>query len=146
MVAATHQYDTTLVWTDKRSGKLEASGLPTLAVSSPLEFGGEAGKWTPEHLFVASAHVCLMATFLAIAELSKLGVKGWSSSATGKLEKQEGQGWIFTAIDVDARIQVARGADLERAARLVEKAERNCLVSKSMKTPAKLRAHITEGP
>lgn len=146
MEPATHQYQTELVWTDKRSGKLEASSLPTLAVSSPLEFGGEAGKWTPEHLFVASAHVCLMATFLAVAELSKLEVRGWSSSATGKLEKAEGQGWIFSAIDVNAQIQVARGSDLERATRLVEKTERNCLVSKSMKTPVKLRAHITEGP
>jgi peroxiredoxin-like protein len=138
-----HRYETALNWTGRRSGKLEAPGLPTLPSGSPPEFGGQAGEWTPEHFFVASANVCLMATFLAIAELSKVEVKDWSSSASGTVEKIEGQGWMFTAIDIEARVKVAKGSDVERAQRLVEKAERNCLVSKSMKTPVRVRAQVT---
>src|SRR5581483_8695907 len=48
----------------RRLGQVHANGLPAVTFSTPPEFKGEAGFWTPEHLFVASAEACLMATFL----------------------------------------------------------------------------------
>jgi peroxiredoxin-like protein len=138
-----HEYQTSVEWGGKRQGKVESPGLSTLTSGSPPEFGGEPGMWTPEHLFVAAANTCLMTTFLAIADLSKMEVAGWASSAKGKLEKLDGQGWIFTDIAIEARVKIARAADVDRARRLVEKAEQNCLISKSMKAPVHVRATIT---
>ena len=86
MDLTSYHYQTQIVWGKRRRGELKAEGLPGLAVSTPPEFQGEAGFWTPEHLFVASAEACLMATFIGIAEKSRLAVAGYRSSARGQLK------------------------------------------------------------
>ena len=83
-----------------------------------------------------------MLTFLAIAGMSKLEVAGWSSSARGKVEKVEGQGFVFTRLDISAEVQVRQESDVGKAERILQKAEKNCLVTKSMKTPVELRYKI----
>lgn len=84
-----------------------------------------------------------MLTFLAIAELSKLDVASWSSSARGKVEKVEGGGFEFTGVEIDAEVKVKKSADLEKAERIGKKAERHCLVTNSLKTPVELNYKIT---
>jgi peroxiredoxin-like protein len=137
-----HEYETSMVWSEGRKGKVEAPGLPPLDFASPPEFGGPGGTWTPEHAFVTAATSCILLTFVAIAEFSKLAFKGVSASAKGKLEKVEGEGLRFTSIDVALRVEVGSEADIARAERLVQKAEASCLVSKSLKTPVRVKAEI----
>jgi peroxiredoxin-like protein len=137
-----HRFETSVSWTGAREGKLEAEGLPSLDVASPPEFSGTAGRWTPEHFFVASAEVCVMLTFIAIADFSKLTVKGYRSSSGGVLEKVEGKGYRFTRIEIQAHVEVEKEADVERAQRLLDKAEASCLVSNSMETPVSVTAEI----
>ncbi len=127
-------YDTSIVWREKRRGEASSPGLPPLSFSTPPEFSGEAGFWSPEHLYVLSAETCLMATFVAIAEISKLAVRAYSSSAKGKLEWVEGEGLKFTEIELRPLVEVEKEADRERALRLMEKAEKNCLIGRSMNT------------
>jgi len=109
-----------------------APGLPDLEVSVPPEFKGEAGRWTPEHLFVAAAEICLMATFVGIAENSKLTVAGYQSSARGRLEKVEDGGLRFTEIAIAVVITLESLDDLGRAERVLAKAEKGCLIANSM--------------
>jgi len=137
-----HEYETSMVWSEGRTGKVEAPGLPPLDFASPPEFGGPGGTWTPEHAFVTAATSCILLTFVAIAEFSKLQFRSLSASATGKLEKVEGEGLRFTSVEVTLRIEVGSEADIARAERLAQKAEASCLVSKSMKTPVKVKAEI----
>ena len=137
-----HEYETSMVWSEGRKGKVEAPGLPPLDFASPPEFGGPGGTWTPEHAFVTAATSCIVLTFVAIAEFSKLGFRSLSASAKGKLEKVEGEGLRFTSIDVALRLEVGSEADIARAERLVQKAEASCLVSKSLKTPVRVTAEI----
>ncbi|HLE68494.1 MAG TPA: OsmC family protein [Vicinamibacteria bacterium] len=137
-----HEYETSMVWSEGRTGKVEAPGLPPLDFASPPEFGGPGGTWTPEHAFVTAATSCILLTFVAIAEFSKLQFRSLSASATGKLEKVEGEGLRFTSVEVTLRIEVGSEADIARAERLAQKAEASCLVSKSLKTPVKVKAEI----
>lgn len=137
----THEYETSMEWTGGRGGKVEAPGLPALEVASPPEFGGEPGRWTPEHFFVASTSACVLLTFLAIAAFSKLAIRKASSSGKGRLEKVEG-GLRFTAVDVTLSVEVETGADVERAERLAQKAEKSCLVTRSLDTPVRVTAKI----
>lgn len=130
----THFYDTCLVWEEKRRGTAFSPGLPSVRFATPPEFKGEAGFWSPETLFVMAAETCLMATFVAIAEISKVPVRGYSSSARGKLEWTEGEGYRFTHIEVRPVIELENEADRERALRALEKAEKNCLIARSMTT------------
>lgn len=140
-----HQFETSTQWKASKEGTISAPELPDLDVASPPVFGGREGTWTPEHLFVAAAEVCLMTTFLAIAELSKLAVRGYRSRARGTLEKVEGEGLQFTSILVFPNIELENEKDAARAKRNLEKAEAHCLISKSMKTPVRIEASI-QGP
>jgi peroxiredoxin-like protein len=138
-----HEYETSMEWSAGRQGSASAPGLPTLSVGSPAEFGGPGGCWTPEHFFVASANMCVLLTFVAIADFGKLALRSASSSAKGKLEKVEGKGLRFTEIEVRLRVEVEKEADVARAERLVQKAEASCLVSNSMSTPVRVSAEIS---
>lgn len=135
-------YETEVEWTRERRGDLRAPGLPTLEVGAPPEFKGHAGIWSPEHLYVASANACFMNTFLAIAELSKLEFVSITCSAKGKLEKEEGRGYRITEIMLKPKLVLHHDRDRERAARILEKAEKNCLISNSINTVVRLELEI----
>lgn len=137
-----HSYETTVSWTGHDEGQIEAAGLPALATARPPELGGPGGKWSPEHLFISSANVCVMLVFLAMARSSKLEVGGWRSTAKGTTEKIEGQERTFTGIDIEAELEVPNPSEVERAHRLAEKAKENCLISRSMRTPVRLELKV----
>ena len=142
-----HFYHTEIEWTGERKGYVRALGLPTLTVATPPEFQGHEGLWTPEHFFVAAVNACLMTTFLAIAELSKLRFIAFRSQAQGKLEKLDGQGFQITEILLRPHLIIAEERDRDRAERILEKAERHCLISNSIKARVKMESEIsvTEG-
>ena len=94
-------------------------------------------------MFVSSANACVLLTFLAMARISRLEVARWRSNAKGTVERQEGQGWLFTGINIEVELTVSKSSDVERAERLVHKAEQNCLISQSMKTPVKLETKVS---
>ncbi len=121
---------------------MRAPGLLTLEVATPPEFKGHAGIWSPEHLYVASVNACFMSTFLAIAELSKLEFVSFTCQAEGKLEKEEGRGYRMTEITLKPTLTVGYDHDRERATRILEKAEKNCLISNSINTAVRLEPEI----
>src|ERR1700675_3636944 len=135
-------YSTEVEWTGERGGDLRAPVLPNLQVDAPPEFKGHGGVWTPEHLFVASVNSCFMTTFLAIAENSKLDFVSFKADATGKLEKLDGQGFMMTEIVLHPRLVISNARDAERASRILAKAERNCLISNSVKTTILLEPEV----
>lgn len=135
-------YETEVEWKGERKGDLRSGSLPGLAVAAPPEFQGHEGLWSPEHLYVASVNVCFMTTFLAIAQNSKLEVASFCASAQGKLEKVEGVGLQIAEIILRPRVVVRSPTDLERTRRILEKAEKACLVSNSIKTAVKLEPEI----
>jgi len=91
---------------------------------------------------VASVNACFMTTFLAIAENSKLKFVSFSADAKGKLEKLEGQGFIMTEVVLRPKLLISHARDAERAGRILEKAEKHCLISNSIKTETKLEPEI----
>lgn len=135
-------YETEVGWMGKRHGYLQGPGLPILEVAAPPEFQGQEHTWTPEHLLVASVNSCFMATFVAIAEYSKLELLGFSSSAVGKLEKAEGPGYSISEITIKPKLIIKHEQDTERAERLLEKAEKACFVTNSIKGTVKLEPEI----
>lgn len=127
-----YTYEVKLEWKGRRTGELTANGLPPLVVSAPPEFSGEAGKWTPEHLLISASASCLMATFLAIAEMSHLEVSAFRMKSVAKLEKVPGEGYQFTELKLQPEIGVAE-EDFEKAQKVLGKAEKNCFVNKSLR-------------
>lgn len=117
-------------------------GLPTIEVAPPPEFGGPAGVWSPEHLFVASISVCLMTTFRAIAEASRLEVLEYSDSPSGHLQRGDDRLYQFDIVTLRPRVVVANAADVAKALRLLDKAEHVCLVSRSITSEIRLEPNV----
>ena len=136
-------YQTEVEWTGDRHGDLRSPVLPELRVDAPPEFKGHDGVWTPEHLFVAAVNSCFMTTFLAIAENSKLEFVSFSAGAKGKLEKLDGQGFIMTEVVLRPKLLISHARDAERASRILEKAEKHCLIANSIKTETKLQSEVS---
>lgn len=125
-------YETNVKWVEGKAGVIAGPGVPPVSFGAPAEFGGKGQTWTPEHFYLAAAEACLMNTFLSVAEASGLAIESYESGARAKLEWLEGSGFRMTQIEITPKIRVAAEAGVEKAARLIQKAEKLCLVSRSM--------------
>ncbi len=97
--------------------------------------------WSPEHLYIASVNVCLMTTFAAVAENSKLEIESYSCEGTGKLEKVDGD-FMISEIELKPVIKIKFEKDKELAERIIHKSENICLISNSIKTKIILSPQI----
>ncbi len=125
------RYQNEVRWRSDRRGKTCSSGKPDLEISSPPEFKGEAGFWTPEDLFVASVSSCIMMTFVAYAKHKALEFVTYESEAEGLLENVDGK-YRFTEIVLHPHVSVKSSEDLERAREILDHAHKSCFVSNSI--------------
>ena len=123
---------------------LESQRLQTLSSAPPAQFGGPGDQWSPETLLVAASADCLILTFRAIARASKLTWVRVDCDAEGVLDRVDGV-TRFTQIRLNARLVLPPGGDVERARRLLEKAEKTCLITCSLKAESVLTADVTTG-
>lgn len=138
----THYYKTNVTWKDGRLGLLSSDGFPSINVATPPEFEkGIPNTWSPEHLYVSSAVICLMTTFLAIAENSKLEFISFECEGTGKLEKVDGK-FMISEIELNPIVKISDGSKEDRTLRIIEKSEQHCLISNSMKSKIILKPKV----
>ncbi len=85
-------YTTAYRWTGTGDvGEEQVAGNEPIRVSGPMV----SGNFDPEHLFVATAEVCLANTFFFFASNSRLDVAAYRSSTEGTLEKAPEGGFRF---------------------------------------------------
>lgn len=138
----THYYTVNIRWDHDRKGimcspdigKPHLQQTSCIEIATPPEFPkGIPGIWSPEHLFTASVSSCLMTTFLAIAENSKLSFSSFSCKSKGKLEKIDGR-FSMSEIILEPHVTIADEKDREKAGRIIKKSEEACLISNSIKS------------
>jgi peroxiredoxin-like protein len=139
----THTYQINLDWQNDRQGLLSAEDLQQkLDVATPPPFPkGVEGVWSPEHLFTAAVSSCLMTTFLAIAENSKLEFESFSCEANGILGQEDGK-YKMTEIVLRPQLLIKREDDRARAERILQKAEAACLITNSITSKVSMQAEI----
>ena len=130
-----HQYTVNLE--DRR---LTAPPRAPIAVGAPPQFGGSDEMWSPEELLVGAALECLWTTFEAYARHDQLEVAGWRGTGSGVLDKGP-TGPVFTSITLAVEMTVA-AADLERARRILDTAEKHCIISNALRVAVTLQADI----
>jgi uncharacterized OsmC-like protein len=80
-------------------------------------------------------------SFRVIAVASKFPWHHLEARTKGTLDRIEGR-MRFTRFETHAKLHVATGTDLERAKRLLEKAENTCLVANSLNSERHLTVEI----
>jgi len=124
-------YKTSTSWTEGKTGLLASDGKPTMKISSPPEFRGEAGNWTPEDMFVGAVEVCHMSTFLTFAAKKQLPIVSYRSHANGVLEFVDGD-YRFTRIVIFPTIVVSGSAVEAEVHATLREAHSHCLVTNSI--------------
>ncbi|HMS64361.1 MAG TPA: OsmC family protein [Ignavibacteria bacterium] len=137
-----HYYNVEVLWNHERKGVMcspelnisNGSNDGCIEVATPPEFPkGIPGIWSPEHLFTAAVSSCLMTTFLAIAENSKLEFTGFSCNSKGKLDQVDGK-FQMTEVILEPTVTIVNEKDREKAERILIKSEAACLITNSIKS------------
>jgi len=136
-----HRYTATALARTEGEVTLESERLTALASAPPAEFGGPGDRWSPETLLVAALADCFVLGFRAIARASKLDWLSLRCEVEGTLDRVE-HVTQFTGFSVRASLQVPAGTDPDRARGLLEKAEKICLISNSLKAQPHLEAKV----
>ena len=136
-----HRYTVTASARTDGEVTLDSKGLASLASAAPAEFGGPGDRWSPETLLVGALADCFTLGFRAIAHASKLEWVSLRCQVVGTLERVE-RVTQFTGFIVRVSLQVPPGTNEERARGLLEKAEKTCLISNSLKASSQLEASV----
>jgi len=125
------------------TGSVEVSspGLKGIESAGPPEFGGPGDLWSPETLLVAAVADCFVLGFRAIARAAKLDWVRLSCDVVGDLDRID-RALQFTEFQIRARLEIPEDTSEDKAMRLLEKAEKTCLISHSMKAGTKLEAEV----
>lgn len=121
--------------------ELRSARLPILSTASPAEFGGPGDRWSPETLLVGSIADCYVLTFRAVATASGVAWTSLECEVRGTLDRVE-RTPQFSAVVIHAHLIVPDGANEGLARRALEKAERACLITNSLKASVQLEATV----
>jgi organic hydroperoxide reductase OsmC/OhrA len=144
MTPLPHRYSVTATGSYDGEVALETPQVAALRSASPAEFGGPGNRWSPETLLVAAVGDCFLLTFRAVAQASRLPWTSLQCEVEGTLDRVE-RTLQFTRFDLRARLGVPAGVDTELAGRLLQKAERACLISNSLKAGTHLESSVHVG-
>jgi peroxiredoxin-like protein len=138
-----YSYRTTAHWTGRKRGIIEGENIPrTINFAAPPEFGGDPGLWTPEHLLLAAVSTCYVATLRGVADASKADFQALELVVEGTIEKQPEGGFRFTRIHLRPVVTIEKEEAREHMGRLLEKAERVCLITRSLSCATTLEPKI----
>jgi peroxiredoxin-like protein len=139
-----HHYQVRLVGGPAGYATISAEGAPDLNSAPPVDWGGPGDAWSPEHMLLAAVESCFLFTLRAVGQASKVPFTALEVAATGTVDRADGV-TRFTEIVLRPRLSVPPGTDRQRALRVMEKAERACLVTASLTTRVQLEAEVVEG-
>lgn len=139
-----HRYTVTVTWTGntgsgtssyrayERAHTIEAGTKPAIAGSSDPAFRGDAARWNPEDLLVASASACHQLWYLHLASTAGIVVTAYEDRAEGTMIETADGGGHFTRIVLRPRVTISKG-DPERARELHHDAHCLCFIANSLK-------------
>lgn len=109
--------------------------------TAPPQFGGLEGRWSPEDLLLSAIAACFTTTFRALADYSKFHYSDLEVEVKGTVRKVE-SGYQFAEIVICPAVTVLSAEDGAKADRLLEKANRLCLVSRALVLPQKFEPQV----
>jgi organic hydroperoxide reductase OsmC/OhrA len=126
-----------------RDHEIGVEGKPPIAASSDPAFRGNASRYNPEELLVASLSSCHMLWYLHLCSVNNVTVLEYRDDATGAME-ESGEGGQFVGVELRPRVTIGNG-DRLRALELHEEAHRLCFIARSVNFPVVITADVAVG-
>jgi len=137
-----HNYVVSAAAEGAKNVTLSSQDLPDLETAGPPEFGGPGDVWSPETLLVGAVANCFILSFRAIARKAKLEWLTLDCKVVGDLDKVE-KLTQFIGFNVTAQLTIPDEKYRKKADVILEKAEKYCLITNSMKADSHLEAEVT---
>lgn len=144
-----HRYAVTLDWTGnlgtgtdgyrsyERAHRLSATGKPPIEGSSDPAFRGDAKRWNPEELLVASLSACHQLWYLHLASEAGIVVTAYRDEAVGEMVEDADGAGRFTGVTLHPEVTLAPGGDTALAASLHSRAHELCFIARSVAFPVR---------
>lgn len=153
-----HRYATLVTWTGntgtgtsgyrdyERSHEIAAVGKATIQGSSDPAFRGDAKRWNPEELLLASLSACHKLWYLHLCSAAGVVVTAYEDHAAGVLTEGAGGGGRFTSVVLRPRVTISSSSDAARAMALHAEANALCFIANSVNFPVAHEAQIIAAP
>jgi len=148
-----HHYKVRMTWTGNtgegtktyksytRDHVYEVDGKPPIPGSSDPNFLGDAARWNPEDLLVASLSSCHKLWYLHLCSVNGIVVESYVDEAEGEMVEDE-NGGHFTSVILRPQIVISKG-DVATAQKLHHEAHEKCFIANSVNFPVKCEARIS---
>ena len=149
-----HVYKTRVEWTGNRGSgtsgyrdydrahEIWAGPVkPPIAGSSDPAFNGDAARWNPEELLVASLSTCHQLWYLHLASQAGIVVVGYVDDAEGLMVEDADGGGRFERVTLRPRVTVAAG-DMATARALHHAAHGKCFIANSVNFPVDCEPNV----
>ena len=144
-----HTYQLTITWTGnkgqgtshykayERNHSIEAAGKPVIPGSSDVAFLGNAYRYNPEELLVASLSACHMLWYLHLCAVNNIIITAYLDKATGTMQTNEKGSGRFTEVILHPQITISGNADTQRLNALHVEANSFCFIANSCNFPVR---------
>ena len=152
-----HSYEVQVDWTGndgdgtktykgyRRDHTITSKGKPPIEGSSDPNFRGDAGRYNPEELLVASLSACHMLWYLHLCSANRITVVDYRDAALGVMQENSDGSGEFVRVTLRPAVKVAAGSDRMKARDLHHEAHRLCFIARSVKFPVEVEAEIEAG-
>jgi len=130
----------------RRDHTIRIAGKPVLPGSSDPAFRGDASRYNPEELLVASLSACHMLWYLHLCADAGLVVTAYQDDASGLLELRPDGSGAFAEATLRPRVTLDSASDPARAQALHHEAHRLCFIAASVKFPVHIEPEIETPP
>ncbi len=139
-----HKYNVSMQWTGndgegtktyrsyRRDHTIDAEGKPQIPGSSDPHFRGDASRYNPEDLLVASLSACHMLAYLHLCAVSQICVTGYSDEPVGVMNEYGDGSGEFVQVTLKPRVRLTADSDAEKALELHHEAHRLCFIANSV--------------
>lgn len=151
-----HRYATRLRWSGdtgdaamsyraySRAYTIEADGKPTLLGSADPHFRGDAARYNPEDLLVASLSACHLLSYLALCARAGIVVTEYSDAAEGEMTLIDGK-MRFREVVLHPAVTIADPTRLDEAVELHHTAHGECFIANSVNFSVRHEPVVTVG-
>lgn len=119
----------------RRDHEVNAVGKPVLPGSADSAFRGDAGRYNPEELLVASLSACHLLWYLHLYADAGIVVVAYRDDATATLSEEADRDGEITSAVFRPRVAVREQAMVEPATRLHAEAHERCFIARSVRFP-----------
>jgi organic hydroperoxide reductase OsmC/OhrA len=129
----------------RRDHVITCKGKPPIQGSSDPAFRGDATRYNPEDLLVASLSACHMLWYLHLCSVNQVTVLEYRDAAEGVMaEKDDGSG-VFVQVTLRPVVKLSGDSDRKTALNLHHEAHRCCFIANSVNFPVQVTPEIIEG-